>query len=68
MGVFAEPYYSVRCDEKGCDIVAEFGDYSAWKDREIAEEQAQEDGWVETIDPTTGPHWRCPNHPEVSDD
>ena len=59
MSVKRLTYYSLACDWPGCRSEPDYGDYSAWGEQGIAEEQASESGWRSGEGDT---HF-CGNHP-----
>jgi hypothetical protein len=43
MSLQSAPYFWVRCDR--CQIDADYGDYTAWKEADMAEESLEDSDW-----------------------
>ncbi len=59
MPIMSAPYYWLECDN--CGRLADYDDFSAWKDKASAIDQAEE--WTQD-----GEKFHCPMCPPLGDD
>ncbi len=66
MSFESAPYYWIVCDQPDCGAKStEFGEFTAWSDKDGAEEEAFNSDWTIAQD---GKHYCEKHHPEEDED